>query len=138
MKSFWTAAIAVLALFPILELRSEEASSPAVKAAEAWVALLDAGKYDQSWKQAAPVFQTGIKQADWRKAVGSVRKPLGKPISRKLVSEQETPVPGGGPEGMYVVIQFHTDFEQKKGATETITPWRDKDGRWRVSGYYIK
>ena len=44
----------------------------------------------------------------------------------------------GAPDGEYVVIQFETSFENKKSAVETVTPMRDKDGRWRVSGYYVK
>jgi hypothetical protein len=44
----------------------------------------------------------------------------------------------GAPDGEYVVIQFGTSFENKKTAIETVTPMLDKDGKWRVSGYYIK
>ncbi|MGB5422961.1 MAG: DUF4019 domain-containing protein [Desulfobacterales bacterium] len=29
-------------------------------------------------------------------------------------------------------------LENKASAVETITPMLDKDGQWRVSGYYIK
>jgi len=43
-----------------------------------------------------------------------------------------------GPDGDYVIIQFDTSFENKKSAIETVTPMLDKDGVWRVSGYYIK
>jgi hypothetical protein len=44
----------------------------------------------------------------------------------------------GAPDGEYVIIQFATSFENKTSAVETITPMMDKDGQWRVSGYYIK
>ena len=44
----------------------------------------------------------------------------------------------GAPDGEYVVIQYKTSFVNKKDAIETITPMLDKDGKWRVSGYYIK
>jgi hypothetical protein len=44
----------------------------------------------------------------------------------------------GAPDGQYVVIKFNTWFENKKSAIETVTPKMDKDGMWRVSGYYIK
>ena len=44
----------------------------------------------------------------------------------------------GAPDGEYVVIQFETSFENKKHAIETVTPMMDKDGTWRVSGYYIR
>lgn len=61
-----------------------------------------------------------------------------KVISR-VVSTKEfmTSLPGA-PDGEYVVIQFKTSFENKKEAVETVTPKKDKDGKWRVSGYYIK
>jgi hypothetical protein len=36
------------------------------------------------------------------------------------------------------VIQFATSFENKKTAVETVTPMRDGDGAWRVSGYFIR
>jgi hypothetical protein len=44
----------------------------------------------------------------------------------------------GPPDGEYVVIQFETSFENKKSAIETVTPMLDQDGKWRVSGYFIK
>jgi len=40
--------------------------------------------------------------------------------------------------GGYVVIKFNTNFEHQAAATETVTPMKDSDGEWRVSGYYIK
>jgi hypothetical protein len=44
----------------------------------------------------------------------------------------------GAPDGEYVVIQFTTSFDGKAVATETVTPMKDPDGHWRVSGYYIR
>jgi hypothetical protein len=44
----------------------------------------------------------------------------------------------GTPSGDYVVVKFNTSFEHEAEATETVTPMKDSDGRWRVSGYYIK
>jgi hypothetical protein len=44
----------------------------------------------------------------------------------------------GAPDGQYVIIQYDTTFENKRKAIETITPMFDKDGIWRVSGYYIQ
>jgi hypothetical protein len=59
-------------------------------------------------------------------------------ISRKLKSKKYTTSLPGAPDGKYVVIQYETSFEHKKSAIETVTPMLDKDGKWRVSGYYIK
>ena len=44
----------------------------------------------------------------------------------------------GAPDGEYVVIQFEASFGNKRASVETVTPMLDKDGQWRVSGYYIK
>jgi Protein of unknown function (DUF4019) len=70
--------------------------------------------------------------------VTAVRSPLGKVISRKLKLKQYATSLPGAPDGKYVVIQFETSFEKKKSSVETITPMKEKDGTWRVSGYYIK
>jgi hypothetical protein len=44
----------------------------------------------------------------------------------------------GAPDGDYVVIKFASSFENKASAVETVTPMKDTDGKWHVSGYYIK
>ena len=62
----------------------------------------------------------------------------GKNISRKLKSKSYSTSLPGAPDGEYVVIQFEASFENKKSAIETITPMLDKDGKWRVSGYFMK
>ena len=68
----------------------------------------------------------------------SFRQPLGKVKSRKLMSKKYTKNLPGAPDGDYMVIQYRSSFENKKSAMETITPMLDKDGKWKVSGYYIK
>ncbi len=110
----------------------------AVSAAEKWLALIDAGKYAASWNEAAGIFRNAVKPEQWEQSMQTVRKPLGKLISRKLrIKVYETSL-SGAPDGEYIVIQFETSFENKKAATETVTPKMEKDGEWRVSGYYIK
>jgi hypothetical protein len=59
-------------------------------------------------------------------------------VARKLKSKQYTKNLPGAPDGECVVIQYETTFEKKQSAIETVTPMLDKDGKWRVSGYYIK
>ena len=41
----------------------------------------------------------------------------------------------GAQDGEYVVIQFDTRFENKAAAVETITPMRQRNGAWKVSGF---
>jgi len=114
------------------------AEKKAEVAAEQWLSLVDQGKYEESWADAAGYFQAAVPREKWVQSMNSFRKPLGKLLERKLKSSRFTASVPGAPDGKYVVIQFETSFENKKSAIETVTPMLDKDGQWRVSGYYIK
>ncbi len=110
----------------------------AVSAAEKWLALIDEGKYADSWKEAATFFRNAVPQNQWEQSLVATRKPLGKVLSRSVVAKNYATSLPGAPDGQYVVIRFETSFENKKQAVETVTPMMDPDGKWRVSGYYIK
>ena len=117
---------------------SELMINMATTAAEKWLALVDDGKYPESWTAAAAYFKNAVTASAWEQAVKAVRGPLGKLLSRKVKNAAyHTSLPGA-PDGRYVVIQFETSFENKQSAVETVTPMADPDGQWRVSGYYIK
>ncbi len=110
----------------------------AQQAAESWLALVDSGKYADSWQEAAQMFKAAVSKEKWQSMVQPVRDPLGKLLSRKLKSATYTKTLPGAPDGEYVVIQYDTSFAHKESAVETITPMLDKDGKWRISGYFIK
>jgi len=116
---------------------TESAEAAAIESAESWLKLIDAGKYAESWNEAAEMFRSAVKKEQWPQMLTSVRKPLGKVASRKVLAKQYAESLPNAPKGKYVVIQFETAFENTK-AVETVTPMLDKDGKWRVSGYYIK
>ena len=115
-----------------------EAENAAVECAEAWLALIDAGKLAESWDQAAQYLKAAVSRDGWEKACRAFRGPLGKMVSRTLKSKQYTTTAPGAPDGQYVIIQYDTSFQNKESAVEIITPMLDKDGKWRVSGYFIK
>lgn len=107
-------------------------------AAQKWLALVDDGKYGESWDQAAGLFKEKLTKDQWQKALTQVRAPLGKMESRQFkLAEFKTEVPGAPP-GQYMILQYRTKFANGVPMIETITPMLDKDGTWRVSGYYIK
>jgi hypothetical protein len=111
------------------------ADQAAIASAQTWVALVDGEKYSRSWEEAAAVAKAAVNQPAWETSIRAARTPL---VSRKLKSAKATTALPGAPDGSYVVIQFDTVFEHKAVAVETITPMLEKDGQWRVSGYYIK
>ena len=110
----------------------------AIVAAEKWLALVDAANYAAGWQTAAEYFKGAVSQEQLQQSLQAVRTPLGKTISRKLTTKTYKTALPGAPDGEYVVIQYQTAFQNKKSAIETVTPMLDKDGEWRVAGYYIK
>ncbi len=103
-----------------------------------WLALVDSGNYGQSWKEAAQYFRDAVTEAKWAQTLEQVRDPLGKLVSREVKSAvNKTSLPGA-PDGEYVLIEFQASFENKKSAIETVTSMLEKDGTWRIAGYFIK
>jgi hypothetical protein len=135
-------AVVVLAVAGALLAGSARAADKpedaAQAAAEAWLKMVDDGKYEASWDEAAKLFKGAVTKDQWKQAAAGVRGPLGKFVSRKLKSRDYTEKVPGGPDGKYVIIQFDTVFEKKAAAVETVTPMLDPDGKWRVSGYFIR
>ena len=110
----------------------------AERSANSWLALIDSGKYAESWAEASSLFQQHVSKEQWQQMLHAARDPLGNMIARKRKSATYTKSLPGAPDGKYVVIQYDTSFTNKKSAVETVTPMLDKDGKWRVSGYFIK
>jgi len=126
------------AFFSPPALADEKQEAAAVDAAQAWLKLVDEGKYAESWDQAASYFKKAVTKENWKRQLAAVRDPLGTVLSRKLKSKTFATTLPGAPDGDYVVIQFETSYEKKKTAVETITPMLDRDGKWHVSGYFIR
>ena len=119
-------------------LLTQTPEDAAEKSAEAWLDLVDQGRYGESWDEAASLVKRAVKKEDWERSVGGAREPLGAVLSRTVKSRTYTETLPGAPDGQYVVIQYETSFANKRSAVETITPMMDSDGRWRVSGYFIR
>ncbi|MGB5425175.1 MAG: DUF4019 domain-containing protein [Gammaproteobacteria bacterium] len=129
--------VLLLIVAPLTGLAAEGKEEAAKQAALEWLALVDAMQYEASWKQAASLFRARVNTPDWVKAVTAARSPLGHLLARQLVSATYATSLPGAPDGEYVVLQFQASFENKAQAIETVTPMLD-EGKWRVSGYYIK
>ena len=123
---------------PTNNARLNDAERTALAVAESWLALIDAGRYAETWKEAGTVFQAAVAEQDSVAALGNDRRALGNVVSRRLKSAklmQELP---GAPDGPYVVMDFETSFANRKSAVETVTFRLEKDGRWKAAGYFIK
>jgi hypothetical protein len=108
------------------------------RADEAWLTLVDSAKFAESWKEAAAAFHAAVSEEKWVSAMQEFRVPLGKLQTRKLKSASYTRTLPGVPDGEYEVLIFESSFEHKQAAAETVISSVEKDGVWRVAGYYIK
>src|ERR1700736_2240156 len=121
-----------------LSATAEPPEAAAESAALAWLSLVDAGNYAQSWSAASSLFRQKVSEMQWKSAAAGARVPLGALKSRKVQSATLKNSLAGAPDGQYVVVVFASSFEHKATAIETVTPMKDTDGKWHVSGYYIK
>lgn len=128
----------LLTAFAGVAFSANEKEKAAADAATPWLALVDSGQYAESWFQAASAFRGAVSKEQWKNALDSVRAPLGKMVSRQLKSATYTTKIPNVPAGEYVIIQYETNFEHASGMVETVTPMLEKDGKWKVSGYYVK
>jgi Protein of unknown function (DUF4019) len=134
-------AISALLLFATgcdVALAEDVDTSGGMSAANAWLALVDGERYGESWDAAAERFRAAMDRAKWEATVQSARGPLGLVVTRKIRTVAFTHSLPNAPEGEYVVVQFDTRFQNRPLAEEMITSEREKDGTWRVAGYWIR
>ena len=118
--------------------KAQEPDTKAARAAvDAWLSLIDTANYAKSWDEAATFFKNAVTSETWQAAVKTARSPFGALKSRTVKSATPASKPPGAPEGEYVAFDFDAIFERKP-ASERVTAMREKDGAWRVVGYFIK
>lgn len=127
-----------VALSSFAKAQDTDQVDQAKRAAQQWLALADAGQYAASWTEAAAPLQKAVSQTDWEHALQSLRGAGGAQTTRELSSATFSKTLPGAPEGAYVVLQYSSKFGADKDAVETVVPMLEQDGRWRVSGYFIK
>ncbi len=123
---------------PMIAAAAPETATAALAASREWLKKLDAADYTGTWEVAASMFKSAVSLQAWQQASQSVRSPLGAVRSRSDLSATYTRTLPGVPDGEYVVVQFNTVFENKAQAIETVTAALDKDGSWRIAGYFVK
>lgn len=112
------------------------AEDEAAAAGEKWLVLLDAQKYEESWKQAGSMFRNQVNQDQWIAALQRSRQPMGSMLSRMTARVNFTQTLRGAPDGDYAIIHYTTSFQNKSGVTERLTLVKE-DGRWQAAAYAI-
>lgn len=129
----------ILAIFLLLWMPVAAIDTRAAQAsAQAFLAQVDAGKYSQAYKSSAEAIKSAVDEKSFAGPISGTRAKLGAVKSRKLKKATPATELPGAPKGEYVVFEFATDFANQKGVTEVVTPMKEKDGTWKVAGYYMR
>jgi hypothetical protein len=116
----------------------------AVNAAEKWLVFVDAERYAEAWPRASSSFQSKVGRQEWRDGARDLRRPYGRVVLRKAAKiafvGAEAPTSDGGDlkPGATVAIIFDTKFAGSKNGHEEVSVEYEKDGVWRVAGYFIR
>lgn len=137
-----TAGVLMMTLWPAWTAEPKmdvEKEKPVVaKQAEAWLAVIDQGKLDQSWEQASvPKFQKLVTKHDWAKAVENVRAQTGAKVTRQLKNQTYLATSPEGVSGPFIVCVYEAVYEKLK-ARDTVTFILDEDKVWRACGYFTR
>lgn len=118
-----------------------EAIRQAKIAMEAWLALIEEGKYIDSWKTASKPFQDSIGAGRWAMTCRNQRRPTGKLLTRDLAEEhfhkEHYDQSGRLRPGEIVTFLFTTRFEHLDEAREAVI-LRPFEGEWKVVSYALR
>ena len=138
-RQFFLVLSALLALFPLPsfseagKVDTALAKKEALLAGKAWLSLVDAERYDESYSKASAYFRRKLQKSEWVAMVGGVRSGLGRLSSREdgqaVYTELES--------GTLVVLTFKSSFETMPSAEEQVTMLLDA-GAWRCAGYFVR
>jgi len=132
-----TIALLLALALPALAAAKDEAAAD--KAAQAWLGLLDQGKYAQAWDLAGPLLQKGITKAQWEMKLKEVAAKAGPPTEkRKPLRSQVLKDPPEAPKGRYLILFYAPKFANSPLTMEQVAMSQDAKGKWRVVGYYLK
>ena len=113
---------------------SGDASDAALVAANAWIALIDAGKYIESYEAGCAEFHQKVEQSKWVLVLKAFRPAYGKVVSRRETSHviQENGI--NGLDGECVVITYDTSFSRLPDGFEQVI-LKLENGKWRGAAY---
>ena len=107
------------------------------KAADKWLALVDAAKYKDAYKQASQHTRAQASAEEWEPQIRAMREAAGAMKERDFTNAKPTKSMAGAPDGEYMLLEFSTAFANKAKAVETLMMSRE-GGTWKAAGYFIR
>lgn len=116
---------------------NNDPDNSALAAAQAWLGLIDAGKYEESYDAAGQgLYEKVPDKKEWINSLKIIRGSWGPIVSRKETQHLYQPNGIVGLNGECMAISFDTATAKQSSVVEMVI-MRYEDGRWRGVGYTI-
>jgi hypothetical protein len=102
-----------------------------------WLTIVDAEKYEESWKEAAPFLKEHFAERDWEKHLDTIRKPIDPMVDRTLHTTQYREQFPGLPKGAYVAFVWESYFGTRHQVLESVIMSYD-GSQWKPIGYAVQ
>lgn len=138
-RSLFRTLVAIACLVAGTTFAQDPKAGLAQKAARDWLAQTDKIDGAASYAATGAKFKDSVTVDRWTEALQKARGPLGATEQRTIFETTfDKALPDGGPEGEFALVMYRTAFAKKADSVETVTLEREKDGVWRVIGYFIR
>ena len=111
------------------------AEKEVVKAAEAYLEVLDAGRFGDLYALLSEFARSKTSKQQLSRPMQTLRDTFGKATRRTLRKVHLIDKLPGLPDAKNAVVQFKSDYERQKNLWEMMVLSLDKDGVWRVNTY---
>lgn len=105
--------------------------------AEAFLQLLDQGKYAESWQSAAKLMQDKITQKEWVEKLSKARELSGEFVARERKDASYSTEAQDSPDGEYIMLTYSSNFKKVNDVSEYVTVALEGT-RWKVAGYFMQ
>lgn len=105
------------------------ADTTPARAAEAFLVLLDEGRWADSYTLTSAEFRRLNTLAAWTQASQRARPPLGVALTRDVIANEYVPAPPMG----YQMVKIRSRYANGADQTETLSLVRE-DGAWKIAG----
>lgn len=108
----------------------EEKAKP-LDVANKWLALIDSGRYAQSWDQTSDQFKKITPKEKWIEGRTAADNQIGKLNNRTLreqVKQEKDKV-------LYLILKYKLNYEKKPYVAETLVLIKEENKDWMIAGY---
>ena len=128
---------AALALALLVAAPAGATDGPLERASGSWLGLLDAGRFDDAWNEAAELLRRSVSRSELEDATRRLRESMGAVTSREAVTKdyhQDL----NGVAGIFFTLRFRTRLADGRQVVEVVTLTPDASQQYRVAAYGLK